>query len=295
LLDGGCLGSSLSLRGFARVAASLSVMGLARLGSSLSVGDFFGLGASVALRSFARLGSAVSVLDFANFGSSLSVRGNVRFGSDVYACGKLYFNTNTYLEDASGSLKATVGGNTAMTLTGTGGTLHGTWYSDTVISVSDRRLKDNIAPLSKMLRKNFEDLGADSSGAGDGAPAPPGGPPAATASTFGWVLRQLRPVSYNFKTGSDSKNMRFGFIADEIEKVLPQVVRELPSKEGEPELPGGKKKGVVYPDLIAVLTGMMKEFSGQLKAVQSRVRTAELELDRLDREEPMDGDGSAAG
>jgi len=95
----------------------------------------------------------------------------------------------------------------------------------------------------------------------------------------------LRPVSYNFKKGTDGKNMRFGFIADELEKVLPQVVRELP---GEADSVGGKKKGVVYPDLIAVLTAMMKEFSGQLKAVQARVKTAELELDRLDREEPME-------
>jgi len=224
----------------------------------------------------ARLGSAMAILDFVHLGSTLSVRYETKFGSDVFTHGKLYFADTTYLEDVSGSLKATVGGNSAMSLTSSGGQLHGTWYSDTVISVSDRRLKDNILPLQRTLRKNQE-----ASAARLGAGAHEDGE---SASSFGWVLRQLRPVSYNFKKGSDAKNMRFGFIADEMERVLPQVVRELPGKEGDPE----RKKGIVYPDLIAVLTGMMREFSTQLKAVQSRVKTAELELDRLDREEPMD-------
>mmetsp|Transcript_12377 Transcript_12377/g.33247 ORF Transcript_12377/g.33247 Transcript_12377/m.33247 type:complete len:232 (-) Transcript_12377:73-768(-) len=229
----------------------------------------------------------MSVLDFVHLGSTLSVRGDAKFGSDLFTYGKLYFTDTTYLEDVSGSLKATVGGNSAMSLTNTGGTLHGTWYSDTVISVSDRRLKDNISPLTKTLGQNFKELGSPRGQNPIGARASHTGDEdqSADATTFGWVLRQLRPVSYNFKKGTDAKNMRFGFIADELEKVLPQVVRELP---GEADGVGGKKKGVVYPDLIAVLTAMMKEFSGQLKAVQARVKTAELELDRLDREEPME-------
>jgi len=217
----------------------------------------------------------MSVLDFVHLGSTLSVRYETKFGSDVFTHGKLFFSDTTYLEDVSGSLKATVGGNSAMSLTSSGGTLHGTWYSDTVISVSDRMLKDNITPLQRTLRQNKEAYGLPGAEPTEGSES---------STAFGWVLRQLRPVSYNFKKGSDAKNMRFGFIADEVERVLPQVVRELPGKEGDPD----RKKGIVYPDLIAVLTGMMREFSTQLKAVQSRVKTAELELDRLDREEPMD-------
>lgn len=109
-----------------------------------------------------------------------------------------------------------------------------------------------------------------------------------------WILRQLRPVSYTFKNGADAKNVRFGFIADEIAQVLPQIVREIPKRDTDEineetdEL--GKKKGIVYPDLIAVLTTAVKEFSGQMKAMQSRLKTAEMELDRLDEEDPMDDD-----
>ncbi|CAE7897069.1 unnamed protein product [Symbiodinium necroappetens] len=55
------------------------------------------------------------------------------------------------------------------------------------------------------------------------------------------LRRQLRPVSYSFKAGSESKYMRFGFIADELETTVPQVVRS-----------GGTKQAP--EDLIALLT-----------------------------------------
>lgn len=236
------------------------------------------------------MGSSLAVLDFVHLGATLSVRSPTKFGKDIFAHGKLYFAEDTYLSQDSDSLKATVKGESSLSLSSTGGTLHGTWFADTVISVSDRRLKDNIRPLRKTLWKNFEALGSPAeqqlrakakieTKAGEI-------PEDEQSSPFSWVLRQLRPVSYNFKTGSDAKNMRFGFIADEMEQVLPQVVRELPNRKAEPG--EEKKKGIIYPDLIAVLTGMMREFGDQLKAVQARVKLSEMELDRLDREDPMD-------
>jgi hypothetical protein len=166
------------------------------------------------------------------------------------------------------------------------------WMADTVVAVSDRRLKEKILPINRALETNYKALGVESDRRQDG-PKRSGGPQA-----LSWVLRQLRPVSYNFKKGTDAKSIRFGFIADEMQRVLPQVVRELPRQEHQQDEPAGKQgqqqadsepptKGIVYPDLIAVLTGMMKEFSSQMKDVSQRVRTAERELDRLDSEDPM--------
>jgi len=60
----------------------------------------------------------------------------------------------------------------------------------------------------------------------------------------GWVLRELRPVSFNFKDGPEAKYSRYGFIAQELQQVLPGVVRGT----GEEHLK------VVYQDLIALLT-----------------------------------------
>ena len=58
------LGSSMSLRSFARLGASISVLDFVHLGSSLSVRSFCRLGFSMSICSCARLGSTLSVLDW---------------------------------------------------------------------------------------------------------------------------------------------------------------------------------------------------------------------------------------
>ena len=68
------LGSSLSLRSYARVGSALSVLDLVTLGSTLS------------LRSFGRAGSGLSVLDFLHIGSCLSMRSFGRIGSAPLRC-----------------------------------------------------------------------------------------------------------------------------------------------------------------------------------------------------------------
>jgi hypothetical protein len=287
----------MSLRAMSRLGATFSLLGTALLGSSLSLLDFSHLGASLALRSVARYGSALSVFDFVHLGSTLSVRGIADSGSNIYCHDKLQFDTNTYLKESSGSLVATVGGNTVMTLSTSGGTLHGMWTADTVISVSDRRLKSNIKELVPTLEQNRQALQQGSTETETTATVADGRGNR-DRDPLHWVLRQLRPVSYSFKAGSDAKNIRFGFIADEMEKVLPQVVRELPQRERDgsaAEAGGSPKKGIVYPDLIAVLTAMMRDFGSQLETVKSRVQRAEAELDRLDEVEPMHEAGFGPG
>merc|ERR1712194_363913 len=123
-------------------------------GCAMSLVDFASYGSAVSLRSFARMGSSLSVLDFVHMGSTLSVRRNAKFGSDFFTYGNLYFSDTTYMKEVvpfSGDpnkLTVTVQGQNSMTLTSTGGTLHGTWMADTVVSILDRNLKDNILPLT---------------------------------------------------------------------------------------------------------------------------------------------------
>merc|ERR1711975_57095 len=38
------------------------------------------------------------------------------------------------------------------------------------------------------------------------------------------IIRQIRPVSFKYKKYSDSKYNRYGFIAQELEAVLPSVI-----------------------------------------------------------------------
>jgi len=286
------LGASLSLRSMSRIGSSFSLLGLQRLGSSMSVFDVAHLGSSLSLRSFSRLGAALSVFDFVHLGSTLSVRGIARFGDKVQTCAKLIFtNANNYIYETDSDAKVGFYVNNArsMVISAAGGVLHGTWSADSSISTSDRRLKENIKPLHQTLKQIAGSKKSASIQPGTGGPAA-GGP-----SVGSWLLRQLRPVSYNFKKGNEAKYMRFGFIADEIEQVLPQVVRELPVQDEQPEGETGEKpepkKGIVYTDLIAVLTTIVKDFNVQLKGLQGRMKTAEIELDTLDQEDPVDRSG----
>jgi len=205
-------------------------------------------------------------------------------------CGKLHFtDQKNYITETSGGSVVSwyVNNERGMSINNIGGTLHGVWMSDVSISTSDRSLKENIKPLQETLLSNQRKRAAASPTSEQGAEKPNGA---------SWLLRQLRPVSYNFKQGAEAKHMRFGFIADEIEQVLPQVVRELPEQPQptEEELRGDKpyekKKGLVYTDLIAVLTSVVKDFGTQLQFMQGRMAAAESELARLDEEDPMDED-----
>jgi hypothetical protein len=259
-------------------------------------------GASVSLRSFCRLGASLAVLGFAHIGASLSIRGLAKFGSDIQAIGKLEFtNSRNYIKEdfsnpTSTAMKFWVaspsptGSALAMSITSAGGTLHGTWQADQSVTVSDRKLKQNIKPLQETLRQSYADRSPQQVLEKKVAPARIASRKGSTPAE--WVLRQLRPVSYSVKQGIDSKNVRFGFIADELERVLPQVVRELPEKGTPDGVSSADKpeprKGVVYDDLIAVLTSVVKDFSEQLKFLQGRMSTAEKELADLDERDPMD-------
>eukprot|EP00929_Paragymnodinium_shiwhaense_P116458 TRINITY_DN8602_c0_g1_i1.p2 TRINITY_DN8602_c0_g1~~TRINITY_DN8602_c0_g1_i1.p2 ORF type:complete len:217 (+),score=61.21 TRINITY_DN8602_c0_g1_i1:851-1501(+) len=139
-----------------------------------------------------------------------------------------------------------------MTLSGTGGDLHGTWNSETAISSSDRRLKQDISPLELFWRA--KDLQGDEAS---------------------WVLRQLRPVSYKFKKGADRKHVRFGFLADDLEQVLPDIIRNLerkpePSDGASSQADEAPLKAVVYQDLIAVLTFATKKLQHRLADLEKQ-------------------------
>jgi len=259
----------LSVRHVAHLGSSLSVFGMNRFGSSLSVLDFLHLGSSLSLRSFSRLASALSISDFSRFGSSLALRsftclgasmsllGIARLGStlsvggNVHLGGAIYFNgPSTYVQYDTGAteLRVHAGGLKRLSISSTGGSLHGTWSSESIISASDERLKRRIEPLERTLAAR--------------ALSSPGDVPGSDrAKAVGWLLRELRPVSYHFKTGPEAKLARYGFIAQELEKVMPELVRDHKDK-----------KHVVYQDLVALLTLASQVQQDRLEDYEARAR-----------------------
>jgi len=148
--------------------------------------------------------------------------------------------------------------------------LHGSWYADNEVDTSDRRLKRNIRPLEIQLQKSREEA-KGAAGTGDGK-----------ESAVSWVLRELRPVSFRFKSATDSKRLpraqelRFGFVAQEVQRVAPDLVHD----DGG-STTGGRTLALVYKDLMAVLTLAFKEQQQQLDRQDSDVLQAQEEVNEL--------------
>ena len=77
-------------------------------------------------------------------------------------------------------------------------------------------------------------------------------------------VMQLKPCSYKWKTQTDEDTEKHvGFIAQEVEEVLPEVVNEN-------EYPDGSKyKGVSTTDMIPYLIKMSNELENRLKKLEN--------------------------
>jgi hypothetical protein len=107
-------------------------------------------------------------------------------------------------------------------------------YSTTI---SDRRLKDNIFTIESALDK----------------------------------VSKLRGVEYIWKAGARKGQSDIGFIAQEVEEVIPQIVRE---KE-MPLLDGGTYKTVDYEKMTALLIEAVKEQQTIINKLEQRIVTLE--------------------
>lgn len=287
----------LSVKSFVQLGSSISVCGISRMGAALSVLDFTHLGASLSLRGSLRLGSTVSVLGFAALGSSLSLRsfsrmsaslsilGNVRFGATMSVIGKMEIQSDKIVQfpewtlnwDAGNSkLKLTKDGvvKSPLVMSSTGGDLHGVWTLESILSASDRRLKHDILPLANTLQEK--------SSAKFSTQMP-------TASR---LLQALNPMRFVGVTSSSTvedldrrKDGGIRFDSDEVEKVLPELVR--PTHQTAPT--DIVRKGVLYQDFIAILTLAAQERQRKLEEHQAReaeeillIRQQEAMIDALE-------------
>merc|ERR1712048_181745 len=82
-----------------------------------------------------------------------------------------------------------------------------------------------------------------------------------------WLLRQLRPVSFRFRRQPEAKfsesPQRFGFLADEVQHVLPDIVRTMSSYRGHRDV-----KAVAYQDLIALIVAAQQAQQQQVAVLQ---------------------------
>ncbi|MFN3783180.1 MAG: tail fiber domain-containing protein [Spirosomataceae bacterium] len=128
-------------------------------------------------------------------------------------------------------------GNVGINTTTPGYTLHvngSVAGTSAYFNLSDARLKTNIQPLANSLEK----------------------------------VKQLKGVTFDWNQTADaSKKLddknHIGFVAQEVEKILPQVVNTASDEQ--------KTKSVAYSDIIPVLVEAIKELSSKNEALQKQV------------------------
>jgi hypothetical protein len=77
----------------------------------------------------------------------------------------------------------------------------------------------------------------------------------------GLELREVRPVSYYMKKDVESKNLAFGFIAQELAEVYPNLVKRL----------GDGTLAVAYTDILAILTLSVQQKMLSMDNVETRL------------------------
>jgi hypothetical protein len=156
-----------------------------------------------------------------------------------------------------------------------GGILHGTWLADNTLSTSDRRLKRNIMSLSRTISDRAAELRGSPAPASDVASKQESSVQNAQrglASDVSWVLRELRPVSYKFRQGSEAKRLRYGFVAQEVKQVLPQLVH------GDDD---SSHLSVSYQDFIALLTLATQMLQDTVKEQDVKLKATDEKMDSV--------------
>jgi hypothetical protein len=96
------------------------------------------------------------------------------------------------------------------------------------------------------------------------------------------LLEALRPVSFTLTTDEDQRK-RFGFIAQELEDILPNIVI---TSGGNNETDPGTKS-VLYQDLIAVLTAVVQEQQDTIFRLTDKI--SKLERERASNKDAIGG------
>lgn len=117
----------------------------------------------------------------------------------------------------------------------TGMTVNGDISCNNLTQSSDSRLKENIQPLTGSLEK----------------------------------ISQLNAVSYT-DIGDEEKAEEFGFIAQDVQQVLPNIVKELQPNNSEVDY-----IGINYTQLIAPMVEAIKELKSENESLKARVEALE--------------------
>ena len=117
-----------------------------------------------------------------------------------------------------------------------GSTWKEVWSFDGMVQMSDKRLKKNIDNISNGLN----------------------------------LVNLMNPVKYNWKSERSDEKKHLGFLAQELEKIVPEVI-----VHNENSTDGKDNYGVKYAELIPVLVKAIQELSEKNEALEKRIKALE--------------------
>jgi hypothetical protein len=229
------VGSSLS------VTAETCLDGKLSVSSSLYASEDAIIRGDISISNSLAIGSIVSIGDLASLRADLSILGAVKFESDP----AIYGGDFQFISGNSSSHTGYLHGMSCIFLENH---FLGMWVSDIAITTSDLRFKRDITPLNLELTKRGNNTSATD------------------------ALDSLRPVAYTMNSENQDSSRRFGFIAQELEKTLPDLVYNT-SETGS--------KGIIYEDLIALLTSALQETHARMLDLSRKVAEHEHVISSL--------------
>lgn len=170
--------------------------------------------------------------------------------------------TSAKMKYVEGGVQITAQGQRLITAGFGASTLHGRWVASDVITLSDQRLKRNIRSLNMMNEGKPVEGDAQVYTQAHAGPA--------------WLLRQLRPISYHFRHEDEGKRTsdsleeevmteeRYGFVADEVQEVLPSLVRTVKHSSR------GDVKGVAQQDMLALAIAALQTMQAQMEGMAQK-------------------------
>jgi hypothetical protein len=182
-----------------------------------------------------RLRSNATANYFTFFNSSNSQIGDIGYDgrdTDILSIwnglnGGILFGTN-----ASERMRITAGGSVVVNNLGTG-LVYSNAGALTSTNPSDERLKDDITDLKYGLNE----------------------------------ILQLRPVSYNWKNDTINQGKQFGFIAQEVQEIMPDLISEFNTIEDEEEV---VRLGLDKEGIYATLVNAIKELKAEIEILKNK-------------------------
>jgi hypothetical protein len=174
-------------------------------------------------------GASSSGLSLSSGGTSY---GFLYVNSGTYIIGNQVANPITFEVNSTERMRITSGGAVVIANLGTG-TVYSNAGALTSTNPSDERLKDDITDLQYGLNE----------------------------------ILKLRPVSYNWKNDTANQGKQFGFIAQEVQEIMPELISEFTTTENEEEVVRlGLDKEGIYATLVNAIQEQQKQIE-QLKSL----------------------------